>query len=199
VDAVNSDDFLRWAASAGIGTDPRYPASGCLSLLPPRDHARFWVVPGDPATWPHFSECILDGLDPWSGVFLWPRSGAWPVARSGGSLNERVREVVLRGAGVPPGWRGALRFAELEADTVVAVLFAYLAFGWCTDDDLFLIPDHGQQLVQADHHGVVHVECGSEPRAVEFVAHMAAERYALPTDPPDWTFKRPAWMDAAPG
>jgi hypothetical protein len=194
VDAVDSHDFLRWAASAGIGTDPRYPESGCLSLLPPRDHARFWVVPRDPATWPRFSDCILDGLDPWEGVFLWPRSGTWPAAGEGGSLNERIREVILRGAGVPAGWAGALRFLDWEADAVVAVAFACLAFGW---DDLFLIPDHGRQLIQTDHHGVVHVACGSEPRVAEFVARTAAEGYELPTDPPDWTFRRPAWMGAA--
>jgi hypothetical protein len=196
VDAINSHDFLRWAASAGIGTHPRYPESGCLSLLPFRDHARFWLVPGNPAARPHFSYSVLGGLDPWSQVLLWPRSGTWPTT-GGGSLNERVRQVVLRGAGVPAGWIGALQFQYHEADEVVAVLFAYLSFAWCTADDLFVIPDHGKQLVQTDHHGVIHVECGSEPRVAEFVAHMAAEGYELPTAPPDWTFKRPAWMGAA--
>ena len=32
------------------------------------------------------------------------------------------------------------------------MLFAYLAFGWCVDDDLFFVPDHGRQLLHADHH-----------------------------------------------
>lgn len=37
---------------------------------------------------------------------------------------------------------------------------------------------------------------------VELVAHMAVEGYALPSEPPDRTFKRPAWMssgDTEPG
>ena len=52
---VSGEEFLHWATARGIGVDPRYPASGCLSLLPPTDHARYWVVPDDPAS--------LDGLE----------------------------------------------------------------------------------------------------------------------------------------
>jgi hypothetical protein len=198
MDAVSTSDFLRWTASVGIGIDPRYPKSGCLSLLPPGDHARFWVVPGEPIAWPHFADSILSGFDGWSGLLLWPRSGTWPATGEPASLNDRVRGTVLRGAGVPAGWNGALRFRDREADAVVAILFAYLAFGFCTADDLFLIPDHGRQLVQTDHHGVIHVQCGSEPRILEFVAHMAAHGYELPKELPDWTFKQPAWMDTGP-
>jgi hypothetical protein len=101
---------------------------------------------------------------------------------------------VLRGAGVPDGWAGPVRYRREEEEAVIAVLFAYLAFGWCGDDDLFFIPDHGRQLLQTDHHDVIHVECATEERAQELVAHMANEAYPLPTESPDCTFKRPAWM-----
>lgn len=198
MDGVSSIDFMRWAAAVGIGIDPRYPQSGCLSLLPPGDHSRFWVLPADPASWPHFADSFLAALDSWNAVYLWPRAGTWPPAVPTGSLDEQVRAVILRGAGVPPAWHGALRFSGRESDAVVAIVFAYLTFGWCTDDDLFLIPDHGRQLVQTDHHHVIHVQTRSESRALEVVARLAADGYELPTDPPDWTFKRPAWMDAAP-
>jgi hypothetical protein len=52
-------------------------------------------------------------------------------------------------------------------------------------------------LLQTDHHDVIHAECRSEERVRELVAHMAAEGYELPGEPPDWTFKRPAWMGSA--
>ena len=58
-----------------------------------------------------------------------------------------MRDVMLRGAGIPDGWRGAVRFERDEENVLLAVLFAYLAFGWCVDDDLFLVPDHGRQLL----------------------------------------------------
>jgi hypothetical protein len=78
-----------------------------------------------------------------------------------------VRDVLLRGAGIPGGWVGAVRFDRGEEDALVAVLYASLAFGWCVDDDLFFIPEHGRQLLQTDHHDVIHVECSSEERVAE--------------------------------
>ena len=40
-EAVSDDDFLTWAAGAGIGFDPRYPGTDGLSLLSPRESSRF--------------------------------------------------------------------------------------------------------------------------------------------------------------
>ena len=61
-------------------------------------------------------------------------------------------------------------------------------------DDLFFIPDHGRQLLQTDHHDVIHVRCADEARVLELVKHMEQEGYALPTEPPDATFIWQAWM-----
>jgi hypothetical protein len=55
----------------------------------------------------------------------------------------------------------------------------------------------GRQLLQIDHHSVVHAECASEERVLELVADMAAEGYELPAESPDWTFKRPACMSGS--
>jgi hypothetical protein len=194
---VSEQDFLPWAAEVGIGFDPRYPDSHCLSLLPPCEHARFWVLPPDPATWPHFVASLLGGLDQWESGFVWPRCGSWPNPALSQSYKEGVRDVLLRGAGIPGGWAGAVQFDHDEEDMLVAVLYASLAFGWCVDDDLFFVPDHGRQLLQTDHHDVIHVECASEARVLKLAAHMAEAGYKLPTEPPDWTFKRPAWMGSA--
>ena len=188
------EDFWHQTAALGVGIDPNYPNSGCLSLLPPAEHARFWVVPPDPAAWPHFIASLLDGLDDWTSGLLWPRSGDWPSGQPG-SANEGVRGVILRGAGIPDGWAGAVRFDRAEEASLVAVLYAFVAFGWCVDDDLFFLPDHARQLLQTDHHDVIHAECRSGERVAELVAHMAAAGYELPAEPPDETFKRPAWMD----
>jgi hypothetical protein len=189
---VSGEEFLRWAAGVGVGFDPRYP--DYLTILPPADHTRFWVVPADPATWPHFAIALLDGLDGWAAGYLWPRAGIWPQAARSESSNERVRDVVLRGAGIPDGRACAVRFDRAEENLVVAVLFATMAFGWCGADDLFFVLDHARQVVRTDHHDVLHAVCASEERVRELVEHMAAAGFALPTVPPDWTVKRPAWM-----
>jgi hypothetical protein len=41
----------------------------------------------------------------------------------------------------------------------------------------------------------MHVECDEEGRIREFVRHMSGSGYELPTDLPDATFRRPAWME----
>lgn len=192
--AVNREDFLRWAATVGVGFDPLYPDARRLCLLTSREQARFWVRPPDPATWPHFVASLLAGLDEWDSGLLWPHSGSWPSPQQSQLYNEGVRHVLLKGAGIPPGWAGAVRFGREEEGALVAVLYAYLAFGWCVDDDLFFIPAHGRQLLQTDHHDVVYVECLSEERVQSLVEHMAQTGYPLPSQPPDWTFKWPSWM-----
>ena len=171
------------------------PDSPYLHLLPPSDHARFWVVKGDASGWPRFIATILARLDPWDHGFLWPREGVWPDA--GSSRNALVRDVMLRGAGIPANSAGAVRFERGETDALVAVLFAFVTFGWCGEDDLTFVPDHGQQLVQTDHHDVIHVQCRSEERMLEMTAKMLEKGYELPLEPPDWTFIRPAWMPPA--
>jgi hypothetical protein len=194
MEAISADEFLRWAAGVGIGFDERYPGARCLGFLPPSDHSRFWTLPGDPATWPRFAGSVLDGLDKWSSGFLWPRSGRWPGKERASSRKKAVRAFVLRGAGIPENWNGAVHFRRDEEDVLLAVLFVYLTFGWRTDDDLYFIPDHARQIVQTDHHDVIHVECADEGRALEFVQSMSKAGYELPTEPPDETFRRPAWM-----
>jgi hypothetical protein len=194
---VPGEDFLRWAAGVGIGFDPRYPESRLLCLLPPREHARFWVLPPEPSAWPHFAASLLGGLDEWDSGLLWPRSGRWPDPARSHSDQEAVRDVLWRGAGIPGGWAGAVRLGREEEAALVAVLYGALAFGWCVDDDLFFVPGHGRQLLQTDHHDVVHFECASDERVQRLVGHMAAAGYELPTEPPDGTFRRPAWMGRA--
>lgn len=193
-EAVAGEAFLSWAAGVDIGFDPRYPDARCLGLLPPRESARFWELPGDVGNWPHFAGTILEGLDRWEAGYLWPRSGRWPAAADSRSHNERVRDFILLGAGVPDGWDGAVLFTRGEGAAVVAVLFAYLAFGCCSDEDLYFVPDHGRQVVQTDHHDVVHVECLEEARVLELVGRMEVAGYSLPTELPDETFRRPHWM-----
>lgn len=189
---VAAQDFFQRVRSLGIDFDSRYPESGCLRVTSGGDHARFWEFPADPAAWPHFIASLLNGLDGWASGFLWPRSGAWP--HGGQQEDERVRTVILRAAGISPGWAGAVQFGRDEEDFILAVVVAFMMFGWCVNDDLFFIPDHGRQLLQTDHHAVVHGQCTSEDRVQQLAVHMAEAGYELPIELPDETFCRPYWM-----
>jgi hypothetical protein len=194
MELIESKDFLKSLNDLGIGFDPRYPHSGCLSLLPPNDHSRFWVLPQDPHVWNHFATSLIESLDDWNFGYLWPRNGSWPDWNRSENHNEKVRDLILQGVGIPSGWAGSVRFFRNELSSLIGVLYAYLAFGWCSEDDLFFIPNHGHQLLQTDHHDVVHVGCKSEERISDLISHMSRSGYELPTELPDETFKWPSWM-----
>jgi hypothetical protein len=204
--AVPAEEFLRWMIGVGIDFDARYP--DYLALVPPCEHARFWVLPPDPANWPRLMATLLSGLDEWSSGYLWPLSRSWPLSANSPwhaaeardvvvhslSRQEGVRDVVLRGVGIPDGWTGAIRFDRNEEDKVIAILFAFAVFASHLGDDLYFVPVHGRQLIQTDHHDVIHVDCRSVERIDNLVKHMAEAEYKLPTELPDATFIRPAWM-----
>jgi hypothetical protein len=194
MEVIDTDQFLNWARGFDIGFDERYPGARSLVYLPGPRLSRFWMFPDDGAAWPHFAACFLEGIDPWQQFLLWPRAGRWPVApEAGGWWNEAVRDVVLRGASIPRAWSGAARFGREEVAAVVAVMFAAMLAGGFPDD-LYLVPDHGRQFLQVNHHDVVHAEFREEARLLEFVAYLEAKGHALPTEVPDATFKQPPWM-----
>jgi hypothetical protein len=193
-EAISRDDFLAWAAAAGIGFDPRYPGTDCLCLLPPREWSRFWVLSDHPYSIPHLVEAVLGGLDRWAAGYLWPRIGRWPTWADPGFPNERVRDVVWRGLGMPDAWVGAARVDHDACPNVVAAL----ALGGDSCSDFYFVPDHGRQIVWAGHHDAIHVTCPDEARILELVRHMEGAGYTLPTEPPDATFKWPAWMPQDP-
>src|SRR5262249_42430899 len=130
---VPAEEFLLWAAEKGIRVDE----TKLLSMRAPREYSRFWVLPHDPTVWPYFIATSLAGLDEWNTGLLWPRSGRWGEVGQFPPENEAVRDIVLRGVGVPNGFGGAIRFAEDEKDALISILFVSLLFGWCVDDDLF--------------------------------------------------------------
>ena len=181
--AIPADEFLAWAADFGVGPHPRRPDD--LTLLPPAGGgtACVWALPADPAAWPPFLTALLTALDPWAAAYLWPQSGRWPAAAGCKSPREGLCQHALRATGIPDGGAGAVRFDRDEADVAVAVLCAVLAYGRHPADDVWVVPDHCQQVARTDHTGAVHVECRNEDRVLELVEHMGRAGYP-PTEPP---------------
>jgi hypothetical protein len=193
MEVIDPQQFLLWARTHGIAPDLRYSEPRCLVYMPDRPHHRFWEVPQRAAQVPFFIAALLDGMDPWSYCCLWPRDG-WPHAGTPHGPQDQVYEIILSGSGIPTSTDGAVRFSADEKDKLVAAVFAALTFGWSVQDDFFVIPDHGRQFLQTDHHSVVHVNFAEEQTIDTFVKHMAVKKFALPDEAPDETFKRPEWM-----
>lgn len=198
MEPVSAEDFLAWADGTGIGFNPKYPGTDCLILLPPREASRFWVLPDQSYSIPYLVEAVFKGLDGWESGYLWPRIGQWPTWTDPGLANERVRDAIWRGLGMPGAWAGAARVGRGEEPAVVTALFASLALGGDSCSDLYFLPDHGRQIVWAGHHDAIYVECADEARMLEFVRHMDRAGFSLPTEPPDATFKWQAWMSHPP-
>jgi hypothetical protein len=126
---------------------------------------------------------------------LLPRFGDWPTAQPSDQWDYAVRDIILNGVGVPPGWSGAISFGPQELKNVIAILFAESVFPGSIDNDLFVLPDNGRFLLQTDHHGVVHVGGISTDDLNAFVQHMENCGYQLPDLIPDSTFKNQSWME----
>ncbi len=77
---------------------------------------------------------------------------------------------------------------------MLTAVFTQLTFGWSVTDDLFVVPDHGRQMILTDHHGVVHAQFLDQRRIEPFVRDMREQGYPPPVELPDETFKKPDWM-----
>jgi hypothetical protein len=88
--------------------------------------------------------------------------------------------------------RSSRSTADLSA--LITLLFSTTIFGWSVGEDLLVVPDHARQLIQTDHHGVIHVSFRSVGDIEHWVSAMSRIGFDLPEDLPDETFKRPGWM-----
>lgn len=188
---ISKDVFLRQATAAGIGYDPRYPAAQSLNFLPPNEHSRFWVRPEQPSRWPHFVTTLLDVAGAGETVYACPRRGIWPNLATAQSPLERTLAVMSTALGVPSGWPGAIAFDAGDRDVLVAVLVMQVME---PVEDLYVLPSHGTGFLRFSHHDVVHVSCAASQGIDSVVNAMSAAGYELPDEPPEATFKQPAWM-----
>jgi hypothetical protein len=96
--------------------------------------------------------------------------------------------------GIPNAGIGAAYFEREEENKLIAVMFVMMLFAVDSDDDLYFVPNHGQQLIKTDHHGVIHFKSLSEEGIQRAVRQLDEMGFPLPTKSPDETFKRPSWM-----
>jgi len=192
---VTEEEFLRWASTKGLGLDPRYPRSAVLDF---RDgsESRFWEVPREPERRPCFLASLIDLMGDWQTCYVWRHLGSWPDPKhlDTDRMDDGVELLILKGLGVPLGSSAVLQFPRADRESLVTLLFSTTIFGRSVGEDLYVVPDHARQLLQTDHHNVVHVSLADSRDLHRWIAKMSAEGFDLPDEPPDATFKRPAWM-----
>jgi hypothetical protein len=196
--AISSEQFLAWADEGEIWPDDRYQEPRCLVFRGTSELWRFWNWPRARLAIAGFSAHLLDGLEPWSDVYLWRRGGVWPGAYPTLSVNDEVEAVILAGVGVPSGHEGAMVADHRSRAEALAVLFAAMMFGFAPRDDVFVLPDHRRAILWADHHRVVHALFKAEEDLERFVEHMRRAGHELPEEAPDATFKPVSWMGDKP-
>lgn len=198
--SIPAEQFLTWADGGRIWPDDRYQEPRCLTFRGESDLARFWVWPRARLGIAAFAAHLLDGLEPWSEIYLWRRGGVWPGAYPPLSVNDEVEGVILAGVGVPSGHEGAMVADHGSRAEAVAVLLAAMMFGFATRDDVFVVPDHRRAILWVDHHRVVHASFTTAEAQERFIEHMRRAGHELPEEAPDETFKPVSWMgDKRPG
>jgi hypothetical protein len=134
----------------------------------------------------------------WRTCFVWRHLGRWPDTKQiklCPRINDIVELRILRALGLPLGTEAVVEFARGEWDALVMLLFTTTIFGWNVAHDLYVVPDHARHILKTDHHDVVHVLFPPGGDLEHWVSRMSDEGFDLPHEPPDATFKRPAWMD----
>jgi hypothetical protein len=192
---ITEDEFLEWASAKGLGLDPRYPESAVLDFRADSD-ARFWMVPREAERRPYFLASLIDLMGDWQTCYVWRHLGSWPAPKriDPRRINDAVELRILKGLGLPLDTAAVVEFERSERDALVTLLFSTTVFGWSVGEDLYVVPDHGRQILQTDHHDVVHVSFSAGGDPGHWVSKMSQEGFDLPDDVPDATFKRPSWM-----
>jgi hypothetical protein len=194
--AVTEKKFLQWAAGKGLGPDPKYPDSAVLDF-PNSSEARFWGVPREPGPRPYFLATLIDLMGDWKTCYVWRHLGRWPNPAhvNHKRIADAVELLILKGLGLPLGTREVVAFDRSEREALITLLFSTTIFGWSVGDDLYVVPDHARQILQTDHHDVVHVSFADGHDVQHWVAKMFEEGFDLPSELPDATFKPPTWMN----
>lgn len=191
---IEEKKFMKMIKQIGVTVDSRYPKSAELAFEEESGISRFRKIPEEPRRIPYFVDTILAALDPWESMYVWKHMGSWFRSIKGEKLNDDVQAVIYQGIGITENNADILKFTRNELAELVTLTFNQLVFGWHVGDDLYIIPDHGRQIIKTDHHDVVHVSFRGQSTMERFINAMAAKGFELPGDIPDGTFKRPDWM-----
>jgi hypothetical protein len=189
---LSEKEFLEWLKARELTWDSQY---GYINFESDKTDGRFWTLPERGARLVYFLAVILDSLDSWNYLMMCKQGiTGWHTSDESTGIIESVHDQIVNSIPVSKDFRGVLRVEKLDEVATVTLLFNQLMFGWCMWDDVYVIPDHGRQIVKTSHHDVVHVSFKEPGMVADFVEKLAKEKFHLPKEVPDGTFKTPDWM-----
>jgi hypothetical protein len=177
VKIIPDDQFLTWAAEAGLVPDPRYPLSKQLVFQRNPTCWRPWPLPPSAERITAFLEAMIRQAG--GGGVLRTRlrgGGSWHL-RNPESNRQFAIEDALRRVGVPSDVRGALEFGVEERAVAVDLAQAYALSGWHIGTDLEIVPLERTWCLMLSHHDevIMHLPSGEHLSALS--RRMKADGY----------------------
>jgi hypothetical protein len=191
---INEKEFMVKINTVDIVNDKENKGLSELDFKSVPGIERFWRIPDAARRLPYFINVILDSIDPWEELFIWKHMGSWDLEIHGEDTSDDLQALMYKGAGIDQSHADIIRFDKTEVINITAIIFNQLVFGWHVGDDIYIIPDHGRQIIKTSHHDVVYLNFKEEERLNQFIRKMAECGFTLPDKIPDGTFKKPDWM-----
>jgi hypothetical protein len=189
---ISEAELKDWLSQHNLSWDDEH---GYIKFSGGVDENRFWKLPEPARRIVYFLTVILDSIDPWEELVICKQGASgWYSADDTTGVLDAVHDQIIASTNLPRNFKGAIRAGHTDYTSILTLVFDQLLFGWCVWDDVYLIPDHTNQIIQTSHHDVVHVEFRDPSEIDSFVAAMAAGEFLLPNEVPDGTFKVPHWM-----
>lgn len=176
-------DFSAWLVEHGIRCSGSSDSSD-LAFVRSDEERAFWLIGHDPDHMARVAAALIDSIEPWRGVFLWPRDGSWPGPPSDATWTLSIRDKIMRCVVSNEGWRGALYCSRRERSAVISLMFCHMFDVVFPQDDLYLVSESGQEIIYIDSENAIHVECASSARLDAVVASMAERGIDLPDEVP---------------
>jgi hypothetical protein len=191
---IATDELFERLDKLGIRPAPgedAEPAHFWPTFDNPSNEERFWKQPLEVHDQLTLLTAILDGLGSFGDCWLVKRIWTWSDPGIEGSDFYPT-------IGVPVGYDGGVELPREDRATLLLILLAQMGFPSNVAADLWLIPDHGRQVVFVDHEGAVFVVFADRAEIAGFVRRMEQAGFPLPTSPPDESFYWPHWMGPKP-
>jgi hypothetical protein len=200
VKLLSSGEFLERAAQHHVVRDERFGDSMYLRFEDVEGPTRYWEYPQSPDDIPDFVEAVLSVADADEVVWVYPKGGHggyWSFASEADyGARYRALTAVPVAMGVPADFVGAVGFEPADSDVLLALLCLQVALGPSMIHDIYVVPESGRALIELQHHDVAIIEFRDSDGLDAGVAKMRDAGYALPSAPPDSTFKPQPWMNS---
>jgi hypothetical protein len=179
MELVSKEAFHKWAESRELIIEPEY--CGIVKFAHDQGDSRWWSLPFDTRERLAMLTISLDQMESWESCWVYKRGGGWSFSRTDRpDLNECGVDTIIRWTGIPNSHIGALVFSPQDRAKLALTLLAFDEYGWNVNYDLFVVPDHGKQILWVDHEDAIIVQFADKEQIASYVERMTASGF------PEW-------------